>query len=104
MKMSIRLVCLVRHGETEWSASGRHTGVTDLPLTAEGERVARMLEPVLGREKFALVLTSPLVRARKTCELAGLAAPAVVERDLAEWNYGEYEGLTPSEIRTRAPG
>jgi broad specificity phosphatase PhoE len=102
--MSIPLVCLVRHGETEWSLSGRHTGATDLPLTENGERVARLLAPVLAQEKFALVLTSPLQRARRTCELAGLSANAAIDVDLLEWNYGDYEGLTPKQIQTLAPG
>jgi broad specificity phosphatase PhoE len=102
--MAIPLVCLVRHGETEWSLSGQHTGRTDLPLTENGERVARLLAPVLAHEKFALVLTSPLQRARRTCELAGLSANAVVDSDLAEWDYGDYEGLTAKQIHTWAPG
>jgi probable phosphoglycerate mutase len=102
--MATRLVCLIRHGETAWSLSGQHTGSTDLPLTEHGERVARLLAPVLEREKVALVLTSPLRRARRTCELAGLAENAQIDRDLMEWNYGEYEGLTPREIRQKAPG
>jgi probable phosphoglycerate mutase len=101
--MSVPLVCLVRHGETEWSLSGQHTGTTDLPLTENGERVARLLSPVLARERFALVLTSPLWRARRTCELAGLSDGATIDSDLIEWNYGDYEGLTPAEIHARAP-
>jgi probable phosphoglycerate mutase len=102
--MSSPLVCLVRHGETAWSLSGQHTGVTDLPLTENGERVARMLAPVLAREKFALVLTSPLQRARRTCELAGLVGDAAIDVDLLEWNYGDYEGLTTKQIQALAPG
>lgn len=94
---------LVRHGETEWSRSGRHTSVTDLPLTTEGESVARSLAPRLGKETFELVLTSPRLRARRTAELAGYA-DAVVDPDLAEWNYGDYEGITTKQIRETAPG
>jgi probable phosphoglycerate mutase len=96
-------VFLIRHGETEWSLSGQHTGTTDIPLTANGRKVARRLEPVLARETFALVLASPLERARKTCELAGLGERAEIDRDLTEWNYGEYEGLTPKQIHAKAP-
>lgn len=97
-------VYLFRHGETEWSLSGRHTGVTDLPLTENGRRMAKLLQPVLARETFALVLSSPLERARKTCELAGFGERAEIDRDLMEWNYGEYEGLTREEIGAKAPG
>jgi probable phosphoglycerate mutase len=95
---------LVRHGETEWSLSGRHTGVTDLPLTERGRAVARRLQPILAEASFQLVLTSPRRRARETCALAGLGAGAAVEPELAEWDYGEYEGLTPAEIEERNPG
>ena len=89
--MTLRLY-LIRHGETEWSLSGQHTGRTDLPLTAHGEDEARELVPWLSPIRFTRVLTSPLQRARRTCELAGLGATAEVEPDLAEWNYGDYEG------------
>jgi probable phosphoglycerate mutase len=101
--MAIQQVYLARHGETEWSLSGQHTGTTDIPLTENGRNLARRLAPVLAREKFALVLTSPLERARKTCELAGLGENAEIDRNLMEWNYGEYEGLTPKQIDARAP-
>jgi len=97
-------VYLVRHGETEWSLSGQHTGITDIPLTENGRKVAKLLEPVLAKEDFALVLTSPLQRARETCELAGLSQGAEIDRDLMEWNYGEYEGLTPRQVHAKAPG
>jgi probable phosphoglycerate mutase len=98
-----QLVFLIRHGETDWSLSGQHTGVTDIALTENGRRLARRLKPVLAREKFALVLTSPLGRARQTCELAGLGESAGIDHDLVEWNYGEYEGLTTEQIRSKAP-
>jgi broad specificity phosphatase PhoE len=102
--MKSQQVYLIRHGETEWSLSGQHTGITDIPLTENGRKVAKLLEPLLAKETFALVLTSPLQRARKTCELAGLGERAEIDRDLMEWNYGEYEGLTSREIREKAPG
>ncbi|HEY7554811.1 MAG TPA: histidine phosphatase family protein [Candidatus Binatia bacterium] len=104
MNMPIQQVYLARHGETEWSLSGQHTGITDIPLTENGRNLAKRLAPVLATERFALVLTSPLERARKTCELAGLGAHAEIDRDLMEWNYGECEGLTPKQIDAQAPG
>lgn len=97
-------VYLVRHGETEWSLSGRHTGSTDLPLTENGRTEARLLEPLLSAIEFALVLSSPMQRARNTCELAGLGTNMQLDPDLMEWNYGEYEGLTSEQIRRVAPG
>ena len=99
----LQQVYLIRHGETEWSLSGQHTGTTDIPLTENGRNVARLLKPVLAKESFARVMTSPLQRARETCELAGFGGRAEIERDLMEWNYGEYEGLTPKQIHAKAP-
>ena len=96
-------VYVIRHGETAWSLSGQHTGTTDLPLTDNGRRRAERLRPLLLKETFALVLVSPMQRARQTCELAGLGNGAVLEADLVEWNYGEYEGLRGSEIRATRP-
>ena len=97
-------VFLIRHGETEWSLSGQHTGSTDIPLTDHGEAEARRLAPVLADQDFSLVLCSPLQRARRTCELAGLSEQASIDPDLAEWNYGSYEGLTSTAIRVLHPG
>jgi broad specificity phosphatase PhoE len=95
---------LIRHGETEWSLSGAHTGRTDLPLTAEGEKKARALRAKLAGRDFALVLTSPLQRARRTCELAGFGAAAQIEPNLSEWDYGAYEGRTTDDIHRERPG
>jgi probable phosphoglycerate mutase len=95
---------LVRHGETAWSASGRHTGSTDVELTDAGRTAAAALGPTLAAERFALVLTSPMSRARETCALTGLGEHAVATDDLREWDYGEYEGLTTAQIRERRPG
>ena len=100
--MIAHLCVLVRHGETEWSRNGRHTGRTDLPLIAEGENQAKALAATVSAQEFALILCSPLLRARQTGELAGLGDGAVIDPDLAEWDYGEYEGLTTPEIRARA--
>lgn len=94
---------LVRHGETEWTLSGQHTGRTDIPLTERGRKQARLLQPLLSTANFALVLSSPLQRARETCELAGLGSRMEIEPDLMEWDYGEYEGLTSKEIKRSAP-
>lgn len=93
-------VWLVRHGQTEWSESGRHTSFTDLPLLPAGEAAARRLAPVLARQRFALVLTSPMRRARETATLAGFP-DAIVDDDLREWNYGELEGVTSAQIQAR---
>jgi broad specificity phosphatase PhoE len=95
---------VVRHGETEWSAAGRHTSHTDLPLTERGRVRARALAGDLARRSFSLVLSSPLLRARETCELAGFGGAAELCDDLHEWDYGEYEGLTTLQIRDRDPG
>lgn len=92
-------VFLVRHGETEWSRSGQHTGRTDIPLTEDGRERARLIGHFLKGCEFGLVLTSPLGRARETCELAGLAATAEVDVNLLEWDYGIYEGRTTQDIR-----
>ena len=95
---------LVRHGATEWSESGRHTGRTDVPLTATGEDQARALRSVLVGKHFALVLSSPLRRALETCRLAGLGDDVVVDDDLREWDYGDDEGRTTADIRKERPG
>ncbi|MFH9040400.1 histidine phosphatase family protein [Streptomyces sp. NPDC017966] len=94
---------LARHGETEWSRAGRHTGRTDLPLTPAGEAQSKSLAPLLAGRTFGLVLTSPLVRARRTAELAGLTG-AIPEPDLREWDYGAYEGITTADIHRSRPG
>lgn len=97
-------VVLVRHGETEWSLSGQHTGTTDIPLTEHGRDQARRLRSLLGGSDYGLVLSSPLQRARATCELAGLGHRMQIDPDLLEWNYGDFEGRTPAEIERTAPG
>jgi probable phosphoglycerate mutase len=96
-------IVLVRHGETEWSAGGRHTSRTDLPLTEAGRRQAVGLAASLSEWSFGLVLCSPLRRARETCELAGLGDRAEISAELREWDYGDYEGLTTLEIRAQRP-
>jgi len=95
---------VVRHGATEWSRAGRHTGRTDVPLLDQGRRQAEMLGRLLAGHVFALVLTSPLRRARETCEIAGFGPVARVSDDLREWDYGAYEGRTTSDIRAERPG
>ena len=90
---------LVRHGQTEWSLSGQHTGRTDIPLTEQGEQDARDLAKRLRAVRFSRVFTSPRQRARRTCELVGLEAVAELEPDLAEWDYGDYEGQRSVDIR-----
>ena len=97
-------IWLVRHGETEWSKSGQHTGRTDIPLTAVGEQQGKALGRHLAGRQFALVLTSPLSRARETCRLAGFLAGAEVSDDLLEWDYGIYEGRTTTAVRAEQPG
>jgi len=97
-------IYLVRHGETEWSLSGQHTGLTDLPLTEAGEEQARQLQRRLISVSFARVFSSPLQRAIRTCELSGLGSAAEVDRDLVEWNYGDYEGKKRPEILAKRPG
>jgi probable phosphoglycerate mutase len=103
MSEALPSVYLARHGETAWSISGQHTGLTDLPLTERGERNARRLGERLNGLKFSKVLTSPLQRAARTCELAGFGSLAQVEPDLLEWNYGEYEGRRSVEIHAERP-
>ena len=101
MSESLPIVYLARHGETAWSLSGQHTGLTDLPLTERGERNARRLAERLRGLAFAKVFTSPLVRAARTCELAGFGDVAEVDRDLLEWDYGDYEGRRTDEIHAQ---
>jgi probable phosphoglycerate mutase len=104
MSDQLQIIYLARHGETAWSLSGQHTGRTDLPLTANGERNAELLGARLRGFRVAKVLTSPLQRARRTCELAGFGAGADVDADLMEWNYGQYEGRRSKEILAGRPG
>jgi len=103
MSEILPVIYLARHGETVWSVTGQHTGVTDLPLTDRGERNAVRLGQRLRGLVFKKVFTSPLRRAARTCELAGFGAVANVDRDLMEWNYGDYEGLRTVEIRAKRP-
>lgn len=103
MSELLPIVYLARHGETAWSLTGQHTGLTDLPLTERGERTARRLGDRLRELTFAKVFTSPLQRAARTCELAGFGALAEVDRDLVEWDYGQYEGRRSAEIQVERP-
>ncbi len=103
MTKILPMLYLARHGETAWTLSGQHTGLTDLPLTERGDRNARNLGSRLAGLAFAKVFTSPLQRATRTCELAGFAAAAEVDRDLVEWDYGDYEGLRTAEIHDKRP-
>ena len=104
MSEQLPIVYLARHGETAWTVSRQHTGLTDLPLTERGERTARRLEERLKGLTFAKVWTSPLQRASRTCELAGFKSVAEVDTDLVEWDYGQYEGRRTAEIRAERPG
>ncbi len=101
--LNLTAAYLARHGETAWSVTGQHTGLTDLPLTERGERNATQLGHRLSSLPFSRIFTSPLQRASRTCELAGFGNVAEVDRDLVEWNYGDYEGKTSSEIRASRP-
>jgi broad specificity phosphatase PhoE len=103
MSDSLPVVYLARHGDTAWSVSGQHTGLSDLPLTPNGEQNAERLGERLKGMTFAKVFTSPLQRAKRTCELAGYAAVAEIDPDLVEWDYGQYEGLTTVEIHRERP-
>jgi probable phosphoglycerate mutase len=104
MNEKLPIIYLARHGETAWSLTGQHTGLTDLPLTPHGERNAGHLGERLRGLKFAKVFTSPLQRAVRTCELAGFKSSAEIDNDLVEWNYGDYEGRRTLEIRAERPG
>ena len=103
MKELKQKVVLIRHGETKWALEGRHTSFTDLPLTEKGREEAGLLQTVLNSWQFKQVFSSPLKRARETCELAGVADGVIVEPDLSEWNYGRFEGLTTDQIQTEMP-
>ena len=103
MGNNLPIIYLARHGETAWTITGQHTGLTDLPLTEAGERNARRLGERLNGLTFAKVFTSPLQRASRTCQLAGFGEVAEVDRDLVEWNYGDYEGRRTVEIRAERP-
>jgi len=103
MSNQLPVIYVARHGETAWTLTGQHTGLTDLPLTPQGERNARALADRLKGLDFAKVFTSPLQRAARTCALAGFGSVAEVDSDLVEWNYGDYEGLRSAEIRAKRP-
>ena len=103
MKSLLPIIYLARHGETAWSLSGQHTGLTDIPLTERGEDDARRLGERLQGLRFASVLTSPLQRARRTCDLAGFGSQAIADADLVEWDYGAYEGRRSKEIHAERP-
>ncbi len=103
MSSDLPIIYLARHGETVWSLTGQHTGLTDLPLTERGERNACRLRERLGGLTFAKVFTSPLQRAVRTCALAGYGSAAEIDRDLLEWNYGQYEGCRTAEVRAERP-
>ena len=103
MDSQLPVIYIARHGETPWTITGQHTGLTDLPLTPQGEKNAKALADRLKGMAFAKVLTSPLQRARRTCALAGFGSIAEVENDLVEWDYGQYEGLRSAEIRAKRP-
>jgi len=103
MNPTLPIIYLARHGETAWSKSGQHTGLTDLPLTEHGEQAARLLGNRLRESKFAKIFTSPLQRAARTCDLAGFGAIAETDPNLVEWDYGQYEGLTSPQIVARRP-
>lgn len=103
MEKQLQQIFLIRHGETEWSLNGKHTGKTDIPLTENGQKMAQQIQSFFKEKEIALTLTSPLKRARMTCELAGFGNTAKIDQDLLEWNYGEFEGLTSKEIQANFP-
>ena len=103
MANGLRRIWLLRHGATEWALNGRHTGNTDVPLLPEGEEEAKALAPILETHQFAAVYSSPLQRARRTCELGGLGKKMQILDDIIEWNYGDYEGITTATIRETVP-
>lgn len=103
MNKPSKQVYLIRHGETAWSLSGQHTGVTDIPLTENGRKMAERFLPLATKLNYSLVMTSPLERAKTTCTLAGFGTHAQVDHDLMEWNYGAYEGKTTKQIHETTP-